>query len=409
MVDARSSACSTPPSSCCERWGIAKVTIDDIATEAGVSRATLYRMFPGGKDVLFEALRVRELEEFFTRLQRPARRRDDLEDLLVRASCCATRELRNDEHLALMLASEPGEALGQLTVDGLPRIIRVATVFLAPLVDELPVPPATAPGWSSCSARLVISYFLAPSEHVDLGDADSARTFIQHLHPSRPSSHHSPGADLSSPMTVHAQRQRDDHRPRRDQRPRGDPGGPNTDVDEVDPHRRRTTPTPSSRGTTSAAAPALSKLYEKAKTSQWNGDDRPRLGDRGRPGEGRAARLAQAATARFQAPQSTSTGTPFEKWGDKEWLAVRHRGAELDAVSQFMHGEQGALLCTAQDRRDRAVDRRQVLRGDAGDGRGPPRRGVRQVPRQKLDGPLPDQRPPRACCSTTSSTTAAGT
>ena len=26
---------------CCERWGIAKVTVDDIATEAGVSRATL--------------------------------------------------------------------------------------------------------------------------------------------------------------------------------------------------------------------------------------------------------------------------------------------------------------------------------------------------------------------------------
>jgi AcrR family transcriptional regulator len=46
---------------CCERWGIAKVTVDDVAAEAGVSRATLYRMFPGGKDVLFDAMRVREL------------------------------------------------------------------------------------------------------------------------------------------------------------------------------------------------------------------------------------------------------------------------------------------------------------------------------------------------------------
>ena len=53
---------------CCERWGFAKVTIDDIAAESGVSRATLYRLFPGGKDVLFDALRVRELEEFFALL-----------------------------------------------------------------------------------------------------------------------------------------------------------------------------------------------------------------------------------------------------------------------------------------------------------------------------------------------------
>ena len=35
---------------CCARWGIDKVTIDDIAAESGVSRATLNRMFPGGKD-----------------------------------------------------------------------------------------------------------------------------------------------------------------------------------------------------------------------------------------------------------------------------------------------------------------------------------------------------------------------
>ena len=38
---------------CCERWGMAKVTVDDIAAEAGISRATLYRLFPGAKEVLY--------------------------------------------------------------------------------------------------------------------------------------------------------------------------------------------------------------------------------------------------------------------------------------------------------------------------------------------------------------------
>ena len=123
--------------SCCERWGFAKVTIEDIAAESGVSRATLYRLFPGGKDVLFDALRVRELEEFFALLASQVETTDNLEDLLVATVVAATRELHADKHLALMMASEPGEALSQLTVAGLPRIIRMATVTLTPMVGQL--------------------------------------------------------------------------------------------------------------------------------------------------------------------------------------------------------------------------------------------------------------------------------
>ncbi len=163
---------------CCVRWGMSKVTIEDIANEAGVSRATLYRMFPGGKDVLFEALRVRDIEDFFTRLSAHLDGASDFEDLLVRCVVHATEELRCDQHLSMMLASEPGDILGELTVDGLPRIIRVATVFLVPLVDDY-LPRREGARLVELLARLVISYFLAPSEQVDLGEPDSARTFIQ--------------------------------------------------------------------------------------------------------------------------------------------------------------------------------------------------------------------------------------
>jgi AcrR family transcriptional regulator len=164
--------------SCCERWGFAKVTIDDIAAESGVSRATLYRLFPGGKDVLFDALRVRELEEFFALLASQVETTDNLDDLLVATVVAATRELRADQHLALMMASEPGEALSQLTVAGLPRIIRMATVTLTPLVASY-VPPQTATRLIDVLARLTISYFLAPSDDVDLGDEHSARNFLR--------------------------------------------------------------------------------------------------------------------------------------------------------------------------------------------------------------------------------------
>ena len=162
---------------CCEKWGIAKVTVDDIATEAGVSRATIYRLFPGGKDVLYEALRVRELEDFFAVLRADVEGADSLEELIVRTVVGATRELRADDHLAVMLASEPGAVVADLTVEGLPRIVRFATAFLTPLADPF-LSRAKSRELIDVLARLTISYFLAPSDTVDLGDPASARAFL---------------------------------------------------------------------------------------------------------------------------------------------------------------------------------------------------------------------------------------
>lgn len=162
---------------CCERWGVEKVGIDDIAVASGVSRATIYRLFPGGKDVLFEALRVRELEEFFSVLLQRVEGADGIEDLLVRTVVGATRALRADDHLALMLASEPGVTLTQLTVEGMPRIIRFATAFLVPLAEPY-LGRRRSRAVIDVLARLTISYFLAPSDTVDLGDEVSARAFL---------------------------------------------------------------------------------------------------------------------------------------------------------------------------------------------------------------------------------------
>ena len=107
----------------------------------------------------------------------------------------------------------------------------------------------------------------------------------------------------------------------------------------------RTTPTRSSRGTTRCARPQLRKLYEKAKVGQWNATtdlpwdtdvDLEKVVDR-RPG----GVLGRASTPDHY------DGTVVEKWGEKEWLefGIDQRRWTL---SQFLHGEQGALLCTAK-------------------------------------------------------------
>lgn len=163
---------------CCEQWGFEKVTVDDIAQAAGVSRATLYRLFPGGKDVLFEALRVRERAEFFDALTAEVADIEEFEELVVRLVVAATRELRDDEHLALMLASEPGETLTELTVEGMPQIIETANDYLQPLLKPHLGDDVAGP-LIDLLVRITLSYFLAPSPYVDLGDPDSARAFLR--------------------------------------------------------------------------------------------------------------------------------------------------------------------------------------------------------------------------------------
>jgi len=163
---------------CCDRWGMAKVTVDDIAAEAGLSRATLYRLFPGGKDVLYEALRRRETAAFFAELDEHIAKVDSFESLLVCIVVEATRQLRSDEHLQTMLASQPGDVAADLTVDGLPVIVENATALLAPRVARW-IGEARAAELAEFLSRFVVSYFLAPSGFVDLGDPASADDFIR--------------------------------------------------------------------------------------------------------------------------------------------------------------------------------------------------------------------------------------
>jgi hypothetical protein len=93
------------------------------------------------------------------------------------------------------------------------------------------------------------------------------------------------------------------------------------------------------------ARPKLNRLYEKAKVSMWNAEtdldwDTPI------DQEAVAANNALANPGIFSGTVDVA-GTPFEKWGDKEWLQL---GVESQnwTLSQFLHGEQGALLCTAR-------------------------------------------------------------
>jgi hypothetical protein len=87
---------------------------------------------------------------------------------------------------------------------------------------------------------------------------------------------------------------------------------------------------------------ALVKLYEKAKTSQWNATtDLP--WDTAVDWDKLAAE-ASTQNQRFQVLRNYDD-SPLAAWGEKEWRAFSVE-MQTGVLSQFLHGEQGALVCT---------------------------------------------------------------
>ncbi len=117
----------------------------------------------------------------------------------------------------------------------------------------------------------------------------------------------------------------------------------NTDVDEVT-HVVRNNADTIFTWDYSLARPALRKLYEKAKVGQWNGSvDLPWDTEV----DIEATIAADQAAIGAGIDPNQYIGTPLEKWGPKEWSEFGIEGRKW-SLSQFMHGEQGALLCTAK-------------------------------------------------------------
>src|SRR5947209_9881723 len=91
--------------------------------------------------------------------------------------------------------------------------------------------------------------------------------------------------------------------------------------------------------------PGLAKLYEKAKTSQWNGSTDL---DWSTPVDPERVALEMApAAAMFQQRMAELPGSPVARWGPKEWTQFQVEALNW-RMSQFLHGEQGALICTAK-------------------------------------------------------------
>jgi AcrR family transcriptional regulator len=167
---------------CIARHGLAKTTVEDVVKEAGVSRATVYRVFPGGKEALLRAAVAWEMGRFFGRLAEAVAGAPDFASLVEEGLGFAHRAVRNHEVLQQVLVEEPDRLLPLLTTEQ-ERPLRFITAFLLPylerdaaagrLVDGVDLPAA-----ADFVARMILSLITSPGS-ADLDDPESVRHLVR--------------------------------------------------------------------------------------------------------------------------------------------------------------------------------------------------------------------------------------
>jgi AcrR family transcriptional regulator len=161
---------------CIARVGVSKTTLDDVAREAGCSRATLYRYFPG-KPAVMGALVAREATVLTAELQAAAADTGSLSDAVVAIVVAAASWLAAQPALNFILTAEPEILLPHLAFDGADRVLRAGAEVVAPSLERfVGVDDSLRAGeWL---ARMILTYVSSPTDAVDLADPISVRRLV---------------------------------------------------------------------------------------------------------------------------------------------------------------------------------------------------------------------------------------
>ncbi|MDQ1444677.1 MAG: hypothetical protein QOI20_1141 [Acidimicrobiaceae bacterium] len=163
---------------CICRWGVAKTSLDDVAREAGCSRATVYRLFPGAKAGLMEAVARTEIARFFAGIGERLEEAESLEDALVVGMAEAGCRLLDHKPLQYLLVNEPEAVLPRLAFAEMEQVLRVASTFAAPYLARW-LAPDDALRAAEWAARLVISYAITPAPGTAIDDEGSVRALVR--------------------------------------------------------------------------------------------------------------------------------------------------------------------------------------------------------------------------------------
>ncbi|MCX6511937.1 MAG: TetR/AcrR family transcriptional regulator [Actinobacteria bacterium] len=154
---------------CIARWGVSRSTMSDLAREAGMSRATLYRYFPGGREALINQVIKDAVARFFEKLYDEVGESSSLEEVLERGLLSAHKAIENHDVLQSVLRNEP-EALHPAMDEAVALVQEQMVAFLVPFLESYGVASGvTIPEAADFLARMLLSHMASPGRW-DLAD-----------------------------------------------------------------------------------------------------------------------------------------------------------------------------------------------------------------------------------------------
>lgn len=163
---------------CLARDGVGVTTVEGIVREAGVSRATVYRAFPGGRAELVSCAVAHAVAEFFAGLRADIGDVPDVTTLLEVGLVAARRRLDDHEVLQRALEAEAGRIVPELA-EIMPVVVELLAVELAGrLRTERLRPGVEVDEAADLLARLALSIIGTPGA-CDMDDPAAVRRLVR--------------------------------------------------------------------------------------------------------------------------------------------------------------------------------------------------------------------------------------
>ncbi|HLN17413.1 MAG TPA: helix-turn-helix domain-containing protein [Acidimicrobiales bacterium] len=170
---------------CIGRFGLGRLSMHDVAQQAGLSRSTVYLHF-ADRAALIDAVLARAATRFVASSEAAVRRRRTLAGQVGEAAVFILAH-RTDEIFTVRSPAEGESLLAVLLAAQAERLVTAWVAFWRPFLDDAVARGEVRPGLDIAQAgewivRMLLSFAVMPAATFDVDDPEAVREFVrQHL------------------------------------------------------------------------------------------------------------------------------------------------------------------------------------------------------------------------------------